>query len=283
MSLNGKRGVLILNNSESNPLHITTQDQILSVTTANVRTGQIPKWSSITILAENTMVGTTEKVLFEGASDLSFDMTFPATARILSIASTSANDTSSGTGGRTAFFRGLDANYQSITEQVTLNGQTEVDTTLSFLRVQGISIRTTGSSNTNEGIIYVSDSTDTFTSGEPQNRVYKTIPIGHSLGKSGVYTMAANTTGYHQRMIINTTATAAKPATIRFYRTSKVATGTDGTRFLSSLVYASESLIIDLSNIPGTTTTNDITITAETTTGNISVAVKLETLLFDTS
>jgi len=60
---------------------------------------------------------------------------YPAAAAIMYVSSSSANDTSAGTGARTVLVSGLDANYNEVEETVTLNGQTQVATTTEFLRV----------------------------------------------------------------------------------------------------------------------------------------------------
>ncbi len=98
-----------------------------------------------------------------------------STATVLKISSSSANDTSAGTGARTITISGLDANYDEISESVTLNGQTAVNTTQSFLRVFKIIVSTAGSGGQNAGVIYAG--TGTVTSGVPANK-YGTIAVG---------------------------------------------------------------------------------------------------------
>jgi len=98
-----------------------------------------------------------------------------SSATVLKISSSSANDTSAGTGARTITISGLDANYDEISESVTLNGQTAVNTTQSFLRVFRIIVSTAGSGGQNAGVIYAG--TGTVTSGVPANK-YGTIAVG---------------------------------------------------------------------------------------------------------
>lgn len=96
---------------------------------------------------------------------------FPISASQIQVASTNINDTSAGTGCRTCYIGGLDANWDEINETITLNGQTPVLTTKSFIRINIMYSITVGSSGTNLGDIYATDNTDTFTAGVPDNRV----------------------------------------------------------------------------------------------------------------
>ena len=96
-------------------------------------------------------------------------------ASVLKISSSSTDDTSAGTGARTITISGLDANYDEISESVTLNGQTAVNTTQSFLRVFRMIVDTAGSGGQNAGVIYAG--TGTVTSGVPANK-YGTIAVG---------------------------------------------------------------------------------------------------------
>jgi len=96
-------------------------------------------------------------------------------ASVLKISSSSTDDTSAGTGARTITISGLDANYDEISESVTLNGQTAVNTTQAFLRVFRIIVDTAGSGGQNAGVIYAG--TGTVTSGVPANK-YGTIAVG---------------------------------------------------------------------------------------------------------
>jgi len=81
--------------------------------------------------------------------------TYPwsAAAERVNIRSTESNDNATGTGARTVRLFGLDASYSEITEDITLNGTTNVLTTQSFLRMQRAVILTVGSGGVNEGDI----------------------------------------------------------------------------------------------------------------------------------
>ena len=76
---------------------------------------------------------------------------FQTSATKLEILSASANDTAAGTGARTFTLTGLDANFNAISEVLTLNGVTPVVTVNSYLRVNNLSIATAGSGGSNAG------------------------------------------------------------------------------------------------------------------------------------
>ena len=86
-------------------------------------------------------------------------------AGVIKVSSANVNDTSAGSGARTVSISGLDSTYTPISETITLNGQTAVNTTLSYIRVTGLSVLTVGGGNQSAGIIYAG--TGTVTTGVP--------------------------------------------------------------------------------------------------------------------
>jgi hypothetical protein len=74
-----------------------------------------------------------------------------AAATKLEILSASASDAAAGTGARTFTLTGLDANFNVISETLTMNGVTPVQTVGSYLRVNMLSIVTAGSGGSNAG------------------------------------------------------------------------------------------------------------------------------------
>lgn len=102
----------------------------------------------------------TASTIWEGPTAL---YAYMSTAQQLKVVSTSANDTSAGTGIRTLKVIGLDSNYDEIEESVTMNGTTQVTTTNSYLRVFRAYGETSGSLYTNAGTISVLDNAGTTT------------------------------------------------------------------------------------------------------------------------
>lgn len=135
-------------------------------------------------------------------------------ATVLKVSSSSTNDTSAGTGARTVELFGLDANYDEISETVTLSGQTAVNTTQSFLRIYRMVVRSAGSGGTNAGVIYAG--TGTVTSGVPANK-YATIAIGDGQTLMALWTVPRGYTAYvTQTDITVATIQNNKYATVSF-------------------------------------------------------------------
>jgi len=121
---------------------------------------------------------------------------YPAAAIQMKVSSSSTDDTGSGTGAQTVFVYGLDANYNEITEVVTLDGQTAVLTVQSFLRVNRAFVVTAGTGATAAGDIYVG--TGVVTAGVPAT-VYAVISLGENQTTMAVWTVPAKHTLYLHR------------------------------------------------------------------------------------
>ena len=118
---------------------------------------------------------------------------FPASATIMKVSSSSANDAAAGTGARTVRVVGLDASYNVISEIVSLNGQTSVNTLGTYLRINDFYVLTAGSGNTAAGTLYVG--TGSVTSGVPAT-VYSQIQTAYNAQSQAVYTVPAGYTAY---------------------------------------------------------------------------------------
>jgi hypothetical protein len=154
-----------------------------------VARGQIQGHKSLFKFGINGDVGTSlETVWAQGGT-----YAYPTSASVMKISSSSASDASAGTGARTVAIFGLDADYNEINETVTLNGQTSVDTTNSFLRISRMYVVTAGSGATAAGTIYAG--TGTVTSGVPAV-VYGTIAIGANQTQMSLWTVPAGYTLY---------------------------------------------------------------------------------------
>ena len=114
-------------------------------------------------------------------------------ASVLKVSSSSTADTSAGTGARTVELSGLDTNYDEISETVTLNGQTAVNTTNEYLRINRMVVRSAGSGGQNAGVIYAG--TGTVTTGVPANK-YATIAIGDNQTVMALWTVPRGYTAY---------------------------------------------------------------------------------------
>lgn len=116
---------------------------------------------------------------------------YPTSAIQMKVSSSSTDDTALGTGARTVVVAGLDANYNEISETVTLTGQTAVLTTNTFIRVFRAFVVTAGSGGTAAGIIYIGDGI--VTAGVPAT-VYAEIPLGDNQTLMAIWTVPAGYT-----------------------------------------------------------------------------------------
>jgi len=119
----------------------------------NIARGEVGDTSHINKFGYNSSVGTSYEVICDLGSH-----TYPTSAGVVSVVSDSSDDDGdpAGTGARTVEVQGLDANYLSISETVTLNGISAVTTTNSFIRVFRMRIVTAGTGQVNAGNITAS-------------------------------------------------------------------------------------------------------------------------------
>jgi len=145
--------------------------------------GNIPNHIGINKYGSNTDIDTTtDPETIWSAGGL---YAFLSSAGTVAVVSSDANDDDGDTGARTISIEGLDANYDQITETVTLNGTGSVNTTThtDWLRVNRAYVVSAGSSEKNEGIITMSVGGTTVATipaekGQTQQAIY-TIPNGY--------------------------------------------------------------------------------------------------------
>ena len=140
-----------------------------------VNRNQVDGHSNVNINGYNAAVAGTQIPLWENATAY----TFPASALTMTVASSSATDASPAK----VTINGLDANWNAISEVVTLNGTTGVTTVNQYLRINSVVMLTpaTGQSS-NVGTITVKNGTTTYgqinaTLGRSQMTVYS-VPNG---------------------------------------------------------------------------------------------------------
>jgi hypothetical protein len=104
-----------------------------------------------------------------------------------------------GNGANTVTVEGLDGNYAEISETVTMNGTTPVETDATFLRTHRMYVATAGSGLTNTGVIYAADTGDSYgTPGVPDTAtgIRSTIGAGEGQTLQAFYTVPAGYTAY---------------------------------------------------------------------------------------
>jgi len=236
----------------------------------NVSRGTIPGASSVFISGYNPGVASGDTTVWNETTTL---VAYPASAATVTVSSGSANDTSNGTGARTVSISGLDGSFNTITETVTLNGQTAVTTTNSFYRFNLLTVLTAGSGGVNAGVIYVG--TGALTSGKPAT-IYDSIGVGFNTCQTAIYTVPANSTAYFLGGGFSSDQSAtATPNNV----TVKLLTRANGGLFLTQRLYVGDGVIVPSllpASLPAGT---DIQIRVNTPASTAIVTVEFELLL----
>lgn len=119
---------------------------------------------------------------------------FPSSAETVNCVSSSANDTSSGTGARTVRVTGLNENWDITTEVITLNGTSaSSNTSNQFLRIHTAQVLTVGSGGVNAGTITCRQSTTT-------TNIFFVMPVGLNQTYVSAYTVPRGKTAYLKRI-----------------------------------------------------------------------------------
>jgi hypothetical protein len=154
-----------------------------------VSRGQIQGHTAVIVFGYNPDVDTAEESVWPDGGTVPH----PTVASVLKVSSSSANDTSAGTGARTVHIEGLNGDYAVVSETVTLNGQTAVNTVNSYLYVNAFYVVTVGSGGVNAGDINVG--TGVVTAGVPAV-LYDIIATGYNNRTTGHYCVPAGYTAY---------------------------------------------------------------------------------------
>jgi len=145
-----------------------------------VSQGRIPGWSAVVLQGHNADQGSAaeEDVWDEGGT-----LSYLTTAETMDIASADAADTAAGTGVNSVKIEGLDGDFEAISEVVLLNGTSDVETTLEYVRVNKLTCLSAGSGETNAGTITATAST--------AGSVQEHIEAGDAVSHSSHYTVPA--------------------------------------------------------------------------------------------
>ena len=137
----------------------------------DIAQGKMYDSEAVNIFGFNRVVGTSFETLWNDGGDY----VFPTSAVTMDLVSTSTSDTMS------VLVKGLDANYNEISETVTLTGTVAVTTSASFLRINSAIIL----SGSNVGDVAISNGGTIYgfieaELGTTQSCIY-TVPADHSL------------------------------------------------------------------------------------------------------
>ncbi len=126
-------------------------------------------------------------------------LVYQSVAEIQNITSTDIDDTDGGTGAQSLLFSCLNADYVVVTELITMNGTSTVQSANECIRNRFVAVFTSGSSGFNEGII-------TVTSAD-SNLLQVQMDIGEAFDKNSQFTVAANHTAIIKQVLFSATKT----------------------------------------------------------------------------
>ena len=161
----------------------------------DVSRGKVGDFRTVVVEGHNSTLDTAD-----GDADLwgcGGNLSYLSVAETLNVVSTDANDTSAGTGARKVAILGLDASFNVISDVVTLDGTTPVESFVAFYRITGLFLLSAGSSLTNEGTINFTSSISATLQG--------CIDPGYSQGVQGFFTLAAGTKGIIKQVELHCT------------------------------------------------------------------------------
>jgi len=160
-----------------------------------VARGQIQGHQIIQIFGYNPDLDQTEESVWPNGGSVPH----PAAASVLKVSSSSADDAAEGTGARTIFIAGVDADFDEVGEFVTLNGQTAVNTSNAYRYVNQLYVASLGSGTANAGDINAG--TGTVTAGVPAV-LYDMIAVGYNQRTTAHYCVPAGYVGYLVKGVI---------------------------------------------------------------------------------
>lgn len=190
------------------------------------------------------------------------------------VSSTSANDNGTGTGARTILIQGLDEDYNEIEETIALNGQTQVVTQLSYLRVYRSFVTLAGSNEGTSGVIYIGSSG--ATGGVPNTTVYASISIGNQT-QIAAYTVPAGYTLYIDE--INFTAAVSQAQKLVHCKFNSRTHGSNVFRTRFVQVLQSNQLIQSFKYPQGFAEKTDLECRVSTDTSNTAIGASFQGVL----
>ena len=159
-----------------------------------VAKGNIPQTTSIYKFGYNPDVnGSLETITLMGGIYV-----YPAALMNVFVSSSNADDTLPGPGVRTIKIEGLDGDYNQVEEIIELAGQTQVQSTNQYLRVNRSYVLTAGTLGGAQGTIYIADTG--AVAGIPSNDIYAQFSAEHQT-QQAVYTVPAGFSLYVDEIV----------------------------------------------------------------------------------
>lgn len=201
---------------------------------------------------------------------------FPTSASIRTVSSTNANDTVAGTGGRTVLIKGLDANYDEVTEIVNLNGLSASNTVNSYIRINEFQLLTAGSSGSHIGTLYLGSGT--LTAGKPATvlgLIDFVLGTPQAISQQAIFTVPRGKTAIVTQIETFTDQADNAIQSLKVKPFGGVNTYY-GTTFTYQAVYASEFKAIEIPE------KSDISLVAAASSGIVNVTGRMDLILKDT-
>lgn len=125
--------------------------------------------NNIVVWGRNATVGTALEELYQYDQPLDWYAILTSSGSKLDVTSSSISDAAAGTGARTIRITGLDASYKFQSEDLTMNGQTIVQSVKTWTDVFGADVLTHGTGKSNAGDIHIvkTGTGGTYTTGVP--------------------------------------------------------------------------------------------------------------------
>ena len=190
------------------------------------------------------------------------------------VSSTSADDTGTGTGARTILIQGLDEDYNEIEETITLTGQTQVATQLSYLRIYRSFVTLAGSNEGTNGVIYIGSSG--ATGGVPNTTVYASVSIGNQT-QIAAYTVPAGYTLYIDEINFTAAVSQAQKLVRCKFNSRDYESNVFRTRFVQ--VIQSNQLIQSFKYPQGFAEKTDLECRVSTDTSNTAIGASFQGVL----
>jgi hypothetical protein len=153
--------------------------------------------NDVMVWGRNATIGTSFEELYAYDQAMEWATQFAAAAA-LDVTSSSVTDASANQGAKTIRIIGIDGNFKIVYADVTMNGQTIVTTTQTFLRVFGAEVKTAGTSLSNVGDIHIvkTGTGGSYTTGVPGTVTSAAckILIGWGSSFNGLFTVPAGMT-----------------------------------------------------------------------------------------
>jgi hypothetical protein len=176
--------------------------------------GAVNGWTHVSKFGHIDDLGSSLEDIWETGGIYSW----PTSASTLEAISTSADDDDGGTGAQTIVVEGLDANFDEISETITMNGvSATAATTQSFLRVNRAYVVTTGTYGIGSaGNITIRISSAGATQATINQTTADTIAWDYGQTQLARYTVPANKTAFISRVAVQ--CESSKRADIAFYQ-----------------------------------------------------------------